>query len=309
MSFKRILVIAIALILVVAACKKAQPTLVPTPVTTPIAAPLSTTPAPAILPTTPAPTPGPTTPPPTPILTTRAPTPAPPTPATTVAPVVTPTPTTPTETLGDILSRTAGVASVKYDVVITPPGKPPITQKIWLKKNKMRMELIVQGQSVVNLTDTVLKTMISYMPSQNTAIRMDFSQASPSATDSAKSVENYKPTIIGTEILNGKVCLVVEHITKDGSGKMWIWKQYGLPVRSEVTSPEGKTIMEYQNFEFTDIPDSTFDLPAGVQVMSLPTLPSFPATPPQPPGVPQAPTGMPTFPAIPGLPPMPTPAR
>ena len=37
----------------------------------------------------------------------------------------------------------------------------------------------------------------------------------------------------------------------------------------EITTSEGKMIMEYKNIEFVDIPDSMFELPAGVQIMEM----------------------------------------
>jgi hypothetical protein len=38
----------------------------------------------------------------------------------------------------------------------------------------------------------------------------------------------------------------------------------------EATTTAGKTIVEYKNMEFVDIPDSTFELPPGVEIIQQP---------------------------------------
>jgi outer membrane lipoprotein-sorting protein len=51
--------------------------------------------------------------------------------------------------------------------------------------------------------------------------------------------------------------------------KMWIWKEYGFPIRAEMTTSAGTTIAEYRNLDFSDIPDSLFELPPGVEIMEF----------------------------------------
>lgn len=187
-------------------------------------------------------------------------------PSETQAPIEQPT----TETLGEILGRGAGIASVKYDMVTTAQGMPSMTQKVWLKKNKMRTEMTIEGQTTVNLIDMDAKTMYTYMPAQNLAIKMDFAKEAPeSPIESTESIEKYKPVVIGTETIDGKVCSVIEYTVEGVKTKSWIWKEKGFLVRMEVTTSEGKTIIEYKNIEFVDIPNSMFELPAGVQVTEI----------------------------------------
>jgi outer membrane lipoprotein-sorting protein len=186
-----------------------------------------------------------------------------------------PAPTAPTapaapaggETLGEILGRAAGVASMQYDLVMTAPGAPTMTQKVWVKKNKMRMEMTQQEETQIILTDIDAQTMYVYMPAENMAMKMNFSQATKSATEEAGSIQNYNPTVVGTETIDGKVCLVVEYTAGGAATKAWIWEEHGFPIRVEVTTSEGTTTVEYKNIGFVDILDSKFELPAGVQII------------------------------------------
>lgn len=179
------------------------------------------------------------------------------------------TPTPAGKTLSETLGMSSKIVSIKYDILITGPGIPAMTTKMWLKKNKIRTEISQQGVNAVTLIDKDAKTMYAYMPAQNIAVKAPFDpgQVPQSPMDEAKSILNYNAKVVGTESIDGKVSSVVEYTSGQGSVKTWIWQDYGLPIRTEITSRAGKTIIEYKNIEFTDIPDSMFELPAGVRIM------------------------------------------
>ncbi|MDD5626058.1 MAG: DUF4412 domain-containing protein [Patescibacteria group bacterium] len=173
-----------------------------------------------------------------------------------------------TETLDDILGRGMGISSVKYDLIMTTQGAPSTTSKVWLKKNKMRTEATMGGQTIISLMDTEAQTIYTYMPAQNMAMKSDFSGGAPLSPTS--NIEEYKPKTIGTETIDGKICSIVEYNAQGENTKSWIWKEKGLPIKIEMTAPEGKTTMEYKNIEFVDIPDNMFELPAGVKITEMP---------------------------------------
>ncbi|MBU1032336.1 MAG: DUF4412 domain-containing protein [Patescibacteria group bacterium] len=175
-----------------------------------------------------------------------------------------------TDTLSELLGMGSSISSVKYDVTMTMPGAPQMTLKTWLKKNKMKTEMRTQGQTAISLMDMDAKTMYTYMPAQNMAIKMKWDDTSV-PTSPTENLEVYKPVHIGTETLDGKVCTVIEYNAEGTKTKSWIWKKNGFPVRTEAVTPEGTVIMEYKNIQFTDIPDSVFELPAGVSIMEMPT--------------------------------------
>jgi len=170
--------------------------------------------------------------------------------------------------LDDIFANTAAMSSVKYDMVSTVPGQDPVTQKFWTKKNKMRIESTMEGSTSIMFIDTEAKTMITYLPDQNMAMKMDYSQAPQSAADE-ESIQEKKPVVTGTEVIDGKTCLVVTYSEGDVSAKAWIWKDKGLTIRIETTSTEGTMVMEMQNIDFSDIADSMFELPEGIEVTDM----------------------------------------
>jgi outer membrane lipoprotein-sorting protein len=175
------------------------------------------------------------------------------------------------ETLDDILVRASGIESVKFDMVITSTGTATMTSKVWLKGQNMKTETTMEGQTVINIINHETRTMYMYMPDQNMAFAMTYDQAQESPIDETQAISQYHPQITGTETIDGKVCLVVEYSVQGTSTKMWIWQEYGFPLKVVTETDQGTTTIEYKNIEFTDIPDSEFQLPPGVEIMDFPS--------------------------------------
>ena len=51
---------------------------------------------------------------------------------------------------------------------------------------------------------------------------------------------------------------------------MWISEEHGLPLRVEANEGGVKTVLEYKNIKVGPIPDDTFKMPAGVEIMDMP---------------------------------------
>lgn len=173
-----------------------------------------------------------------------------------------------TPPLSDILDRAKGITSVKYDMVMRMPGAPTTTTKVWMKgDDKSRMEMAAAGQTVITILNG--DTMYMYYPKRNMAMKMDTSGAPESAVEEVGSIGKYKPRVIGTEKMDGKLCTVVEYATPEGRAKTWIWQKHGFPIRMEMTTEGDTIITEYKNIQFGKIPDSMFELPSGVKIMDM----------------------------------------
>jgi outer membrane lipoprotein-sorting protein len=102
-----------------------------------------------------------------------------------------------------------------------------------------------------------------------TKTTLNTSMVPSSPIQAVSSILDYSPLVSGTETIDGKVCKVITYDdTGAGSMKMWIWEEKGLPLKMEMTSSNGdKTTIDYTNIDFSDIPDSIFELPEGVQII------------------------------------------
>jgi outer membrane lipoprotein-sorting protein len=184
--------------------------------------------------------------------------------------------------LSDLLAKAKGTTSVKYDMVSTSPGKPSETAKVWMEGNKMRMEATAEGETMIIIVNELEAYM--YNPEENMALKMDFSDVPESTLEDIDSLMDYKPTVVGVDTVDGKLCTVVEYTySSEISGdnyelktKSWLWQKHGLPIRTETTSSFGgtseTTTTEMKNIDFGDIPNSMFELPAGVEIQDFQSM-------------------------------------
>jgi hypothetical protein len=182
-------------------------------------------------------------------------------------------PATTTETgegLDDVLGYTATIRSIYYDMVTSAPGQAQFTTSFWIESPNMRSEMEAEGETVVMLVNNEEKSLYMYMPEQNMAMKMAY-EPSESALEETIQVTEYEPVVTGTETLDGKLCLVVEHSNAGNRVKTWIWKEKGFPLKVETVTSEGAMVVEYKNISFDDIPDEMFEIPAGVNIMDIPS--------------------------------------
>jgi outer membrane lipoprotein-sorting protein len=171
------------------------------------------------------------------------------------------------ESLGDILGRGAGINAVSYTMEVSGAGTPTMEMQMWVEGNKARVELTEQGQHIIYIANYDAGTAYMYMPEEGFAMQVDISMAPKPDYEDIQDIPDYDYTIIGTETVDGKVCLVAEYSYGGDTAKVWIWKEHGFPVRVETTTVQGTMVAVFKNISFGDIDDSLFELPAGVTIM------------------------------------------
>jgi hypothetical protein len=117
-------------------------------------------------------------------------------------------------------------------------------------------------------------TMYMYYPAQNMAMKVTY-KPTDSAVDEAGSVLEYHPVVVGHETIDGKACVVIDYTVEGTTTRMWVWQQYGFPIRIVSTTPQGTVTINYSNIDFGNIDDSMFVLPTGVTVQTFPSMPGM----------------------------------
>jgi outer membrane lipoprotein-sorting protein len=175
-------------------------------------------------------------------------------------------------TLSGILGLGANIASVKYDMSITAPGMETMVTTVYEKGKKFREEMTTQGMTTIIIMDMDAGVYWMYTPDTNTAMEMtlDTSMIPEGASENPNDILDFNPQIVGTESIDGKSCTVITwDIPDTGTMKEWIWTDKGFPLKIETTTSQGISTIEFTNIDFSDIPDSTFELPAGVIVTTI----------------------------------------
>ena len=190
--------------------------------------------------------------------------------------------------LSDLLDLAKGSTSATYDLVISGGVMQPMTNKVWSTETMERMDSTIMGTKSIMIIDKEAMVMYMYDPDENTAMRMDMDPDNTAGSPQSfeEIVEEYNPTVIGTETIDGKKCTIIQYevVTDDVTvtQKAWIWQVYGFPIKFEMTSTIGgssvTTVIEMKNIEFGPIDDSIFELPAGVDIQEfeMPEMPEMP---------------------------------
>lgn len=193
----------------------------------------------------------------------------------------------PSKELEKILEEGRKITTLKYDLIETVllgsklPTRETVTlsETIWREGERARIDFKTQNHTLsTRLIDGNKQAAIIYLPDQQLAHREDFDyvinlQDRELSFPEKGLVECPSWDVIGEETIEGKSCFVARCPPVD-TGTYWIWKQYGVPIKNETKSASGGTItIEHKNMEFDDVPDSIFELPAGIPVLEEGELP------------------------------------
>lgn len=175
-----------------------------------------------------------------------------------------------TDDLATVLARAGDIKSMRYYVEISSP-ESTTEMHFALKGNRIRGEMTHEGYEAIMLIDMAARTFYNYLPDQNMAFSLDGALSEEilgqSLVEQAHGLLSLDPVVVGRERVDGKDCLVVEYTVHDLESRMWIWERHGLPIRVDSFGPEGTVRASVRDIEFVDLPDSLFELPAGVQIM------------------------------------------
>ncbi|KJS12003.1 MAG: hypothetical protein JL56_14035 [Desulfotomaculum sp. BICA1-6] len=170
----------------------------------------------------------------------------------------------------DIISKGQNLPGAYFESEIeNPMGEGTIVTKTWIKKDNVRSEMESPDGTFVTIVKNSENVAYMYQPEQNTAMKIDMAQAQESAPDPTDEMDPVNMKYLGRETIDGKICLVYEVGEANEKNKVWLWEEYGFPVRMETTVDGQKMVIEYRNIEIGDIPDDKFELPAGVEVMQF----------------------------------------
>lgn len=177
-----------------------------------------------------------------------------------------------------VFGNVSSAAEFSADIIQKQGG---ITNKgkVYIKGNKMRMEMETPAGTSVNLTDMDTGLMQMLQPAQKMYLEMQAPKAGAVQTDEMLA-EIADKKRVGTEKVNGHECDKYEIIYHDRSlGKMtqWFSKKLNYPIKIIYNGPQGDMVIEYKNIKEGKVDSSLFEIPPGYHKMEIPGMghPSF----------------------------------
>ena len=170
----------------------------------------------------------------------------------------------------------ASAYSVSYDQKITH-GNDAYAGKVSMKDGLFRMEMTMDGQETIILKNA--DGMFTVMPSEGMAMKTPHLRPGQGPVQGAEDYAGYLAGMhaekTGTETIDGHPCDIYRYIDPQTGGHetVWVWTEKMFPIRIESENTNGKTLTELSNIQIgAALPDSTFKLPDGVQVMDMSAL-------------------------------------
>ena len=176
-----------------------------------------------------------------------------------------------------LIAKGMEVDGFSYDYVLTMPDGNKITHKMWVKAGNIRSEMDnpAGGQPILTIINAEEKMLYAYQPEMKQAFKMPIEDSETDTTSPKDYLNEADPgnmIFSSRETFDGKECIVYETKYENGSGKIWIWEEYGVPLRVESQMGNEKMTAEFLNFEIGNIDDSVFQLPEGTQVVDFSTM-------------------------------------
>jgi outer membrane lipoprotein-sorting protein len=174
----------------------------------------------------------------------------------------------------ELLARGMSEDGFSYEYVLTMPDGTKTTNKMWVKGGNMRSEMDnpYGGEPILSIINTQENSIYVYQPEINQAIVMPIEDSEIDITSPKDYLSDSNPENMmysSKETFDGKECLVYETNYAGGKGKIWIWEEYGMPLRVETESGDDKIVAEFINFEIGNVDDSVFLLPEGVKITDM----------------------------------------
>jgi hypothetical protein len=183
--------------------------------------------------------------------------------------------------LSGLLTTMINIPSYSYEVVTTYPDGTITSGRFWKKGGNIKFENnTFEDQVMIYVLQEAEEKAYLYFPADGTAVNVDWETSQTIAEsisfektlNDLESYQSYQPIIMGEETIDGKNCLIVQTSFEGVELKSWLWKEYGLPLKSEMKTDEGTTIGEFRNIQIGEIADSVFELPAGVEITDFEKL-------------------------------------
>ena len=175
-----------------------------------------------------------------------------------------------TKDIKDVLVNAREINSLDDEVTMEKFGED-FSLKFWEKEGMMRMDVLFKGRTMINLWNREEKVGYLYTAGDATATKINIEQAKDIFSSSIKQwVEDslyYDLVVIKKEKVDNKDCFLVKYDRKDGEVTMWVWEEYGLPIKIVSEEEWGVVEMFVENIEMSDIPDTMFRLPLGIEII------------------------------------------
>jgi len=174
--------------------------------------------------------------------------------------------------VSDLIVKGEANNEMSYDLVITGPGMS-LEGKVWFKDIKMKIDVVSNGKRTVSIFNLEKGEVLTYIPGEDMATKVKVEEYpgrdNITPVDYVRLLDETAYKITGSENIDGMECKVITTALEQGTVKQWLSNEYGIPVQVQEELDGQMFTYEFQNIKIASVPDSTFELPEGVQILDL----------------------------------------
>ena len=177
-----------------------------------------------------------------------------------------------------ILCNLSFAAEFSADMIHKMGGET-VKGKVYVKGNKIRQEVVKEGEEAVIIMRLDKGIIWNLMPEEK--IYMEMPNLGDVVNDpeyEKKLEEMADKKYLGKEKVNGYVCKKYKYIYRDksmGTLTQWFYEKLNYPIKTEMGGQPGgmDMLIEYKNIKEKRLLDSLFEIPPGYTKMSIPGMP------------------------------------
>jgi len=165
-----------------------------------------------------------------------------------------------------------------YEMTMESEEMGSYTTQIWMMDEKMRSEGEWEGQVFITIQDE--EHYYTLDPNTMTAMRFPIEENDTMTDefDDEPRIDEFMVdedweniTYEGEETLNGVETYVIIDRSDEAEYKMWVHKEYGIPMRMESSgsSLEDDYVMEVRNLQVGEVSDEDFEIPDDYEIMDF----------------------------------------
>lgn len=179
----------------------------------------------------------------------------------------------------EIFTKSEGIQSMTFDWVLTGTAGVASEGTQYVQGGNIRMDMSSPEGEVMMIYNASTNEAWMINKAQNMAMKLGTADVESESVNPLEPIDQaeadtYK--IVGHEKYDGKDCTVMEMNMDASHAKMWVWDEYGFPLKYESNIDGNQVVWEYKNVSFDKIPDSVFEIPAGVQVVDMSNIQGLP---------------------------------
>lgn len=159
------------------------------------------------------------------------------------------------------------------DMLFTTDKGQNFTQKVYNDDGKIRTEMSMQGMQMVTIVRPDLQKVYQVMVDQKMVMEMPFDPNKFKKQMAAANGPQGTFAVVGPETVEGVACTKYKVTSSKDKNVFFFWIDAGTKAPVKMAAEDNSVTIHWKNYKAGPQDASLFEVPAGYQVMQMPSMP------------------------------------